>query len=114
MGPSFFDGIFQGIGYTLVLICMCVIRELLGSGTFGAGVFEIVDGTFRAVADGSAAGIRIFPEEFGATIMIMPFGGFLTLACLLAAMQYALRKSAEKKEKAARAAKVEVVKEAAE
>ena len=36
------------------------------------------------------------------------------LACLLAAMQYALRKSAEKKEKAARAAKVEVVKEAAE
>ena len=114
VGPSFFDGIFQGIGYTLVLICMCVIRELLGSGTFGAGVFEIVDGAFRAVADGSAAGIRIFPEEFGATIMIMPFGGFLTLACLLAAMQYALRKSAEKKEKAARAAKVEVVKEAAE
>ena len=114
VGPSFFDGIFQGIGYTLVLICMCVIRELLGSGTFGAGVFEIVDGTFRAAADGSAAGIRIFPEEFGATIMIMPFGGFLTLACLLAAMQYALRKSAEKKEKAARAAKVEVVKEAAE
>lgn len=114
VGPSFFDGIFQGIGYTLVLICMCVIRELLGSGTFGAGVFEIVDGAFRAVADGSAAGIRIFPEEFGATIMIMPFGGFLTLACLLAAMQYTLRKSAEKKEKAARAAKVEVVKEAAE
>ena len=46
--------------------------------------------------------------------MIMPFGGFLTLACLLAAMQYALRKSAEKKEAAARAAKVEVIKEAAE
>ena len=49
----------------------------------------------------------------------MPFGGFLTLACLLALMQYALRKSAEKKEKAARAAKVEIpapaeVKEAAE
>ena len=36
------------------------------------------------------------------------------LACLLAAMQYALRKSAQKKEAAARAAKVEVVKEAAE
>ena len=112
--PSFFDGIFQGIGYTLVLLCMCIIRELLGSGTFGAGVFEIVDGSLRAVLDGSAAGIRIFPEEFGATIMIMPFGGFLTLAVLLAAMQYALRKSAEKKEAAARAAKVEVIKEAAE
>jgi len=29
----------------------------------------------------------------------MPFGGFLTLGCLIALMQYALRKSAEKKEK---------------
>ena len=98
VGPSFFDGIFQGFGYTVVLVCMCVIRELLGSGTFGGGLLDI----------------QIFPSEFGATILIMPFGGFLTLACLLAAMQYALRKSAEKKEKAARAAKVEVVKEAAE
>ena len=68
----------------------------------------------RLTLDGSGKGIQIFPSEFGATILIMPFGGFLTLACLLAAMQYALRKSAEKKEKAARAAKVEVVKEAAE
>ena len=38
VGPSFFDGIFQGFGYTVVLVCMCVIRELLGSGTFGGGL----------------------------------------------------------------------------
>ena len=114
IGPSFFDGIFQGFGYTVVLVLMCLIRELLGSGTFGTGIFEIVNGALSVSFDGSAAGIRIFPEEFGATILIMPFGGFLTLACLLAAMQYALRKSAEKKELAARAAKVEVVKEAVE
>ena len=114
IGPSFWDGIFQGFGYTVVLVCMCLIRELLGSGTFGTGIFEIVDGALRVSFDGSAAGIRIFPEQFGATILIMPFGGFLTLACLLAAMQFALRKSAEKKEKAARAAKVEVPAPAAE
>ncbi len=113
IGPSFFDGIFQGFGYTVVLVLMCLIRELLGSGTFGTGIFEIVDGALRVSFDGSAAGIRIFPEQFGATILIIPFGGFLTLASLLAAMQYALRKSAEKKEAAERAAKVEVVKEAA-
>lgn len=112
IGPSFFDGIFQGFGYTVVLVLMCLIRELLGSGTFGGGLIDIAEG-FRLTLDGSGAGIRIFPEEFGATILIMPFGGFLTLAALLAAMQYALRKSAEKKEAAARAAKVEVVKEAA-
>ena len=116
IGPSFWDGIFQGFGYTVVLVLMCLIRELLGSGTFGTGIFEIVNGALSVSFDGSAAGIRIFPEEFGATILIMPFGGFLTLACLLAAMQYALRKSAEKKEAAARAAKVEIpaVKEAEE
>ena len=37
IGPSFFDGVFQGLGYTCVLIVMCVVRELLGSGTFGGG-----------------------------------------------------------------------------
>ena len=34
------DGIFQGIGYTLALVIMCVIRELLGSGTFGGGILN--------------------------------------------------------------------------
>ena len=87
---------------------MCLIRELLGSGTFGTGIFEIVNGALNVTLDGSAAGIRIFPEEFGATILIMPFGGFLTLAALLAAMQYALRKSDEKKARLAREAKVEI------
>ena len=27
------DGLCQGIGYTVVLLAMCVIRELLGAGT---------------------------------------------------------------------------------
>ena len=35
VGASFFDGIFQGFGYTCVLIIMCTFRELLGSGRFG-------------------------------------------------------------------------------
>ena len=38
VGASAVDGICQGIGYTLVLICMCVVRELLGSGKFGGGL----------------------------------------------------------------------------
>ena len=81
VGPSFFDGIFQGLGYTLVLIAMCVIRELLGKGSFGTG-----------------NGIQIFPAEYGALVLTLPIGGFITLGCLIALMQYALRKSAEKKE----------------
>ena len=86
VGPSFFDGIFQGLGYTLVLIAMCVIRELLGKGSFGTGIFNTI------------GGIQIFPAEYGALVLTLPIGGFITLGCLIALMQYALRKSAEKKE----------------
>ena len=43
------DGLCQGIGYTLALITVCVIRELLGSGTFGGGILN------------GGEGIRIIP-----------------------------------------------------
>ena len=94
---SFIDGIAQGLGYTLVLITMCVIREFIGSGTFGAGMIEIVDGSLQ-FAMGTAKGIQIFPSDYGVMYMILPFGGFITLGCLIALMQYVLRKSAEKAE----------------
>ena len=97
VGASFIDGIAQGLGYTLVLIAMCVIREFIGSGTFGAGLIEIVDGSLQ-FAMGTAKGIQIFPAEYGVMYMILPFGGFVTLGCLIALMQFVLRKSAEKAE----------------
>ena len=93
VGASFFDGIFQGLGYTLVLLAMSIVRELLGKGTFGGGLIDVSEG-FRFTMDGSGAGI--------------PFGGFLTLGVLIALMQYALKKSAQKKELAAKAEKKEV------
>ena len=95
VGASFFDGIFQGIGYTLVLIVMCVFREFTGSGRFGGGLIDLAKGI---TMDGTGAGIQIFPETYGASIMTLPFGGFLTLGLLIALMQYALEKSAKKQE----------------
>lgn len=92
---SFFDGVFQGLGYTCVLIAMCLIRELLGSGTVGGGLLN--GATSFLTLDGTGAGIRIFPEEFAAGALVLPFGGFLTLGCLFALMQHLLSKSAAKK-----------------
>ena len=92
VGASAVDGICQGIGYTLVLICMCVVRELLGSGKFGGGLLG-------GGGLGSAPGITIFPEEFGIKILTMPVGGFLTLGALIALMQWAMAKSNAKKGK---------------
>ena len=91
IGASAVDGICQGIGYTLVLIVMCVVRELLGSGKFGGGLLG-------GGGLGSAPGIVIFPEEFGIKLLTLPVGGFLTLGALIAAMQWALAKSEKKKE----------------
>ena len=74
---------------------MCVIREFLGKGSFGTGIFNLVDGVI-----GTGNGIQIFPAEYGALVMTLPIGGFITLGCLIALMQYALKKSEKKKEKA--------------
>ena len=79
---SLFDGIFQGIGYTVVLLIMCIIREFLGNGTFGGGILGL---------DGK--GIQIIPAVFGIGMLTLPVGGFLVLGCLIAAMQWALNKN---------------------
>ena len=92
VAASALDGIFQGLGYTWVLVVMCVIREFLGAGKFGGGL----------LGEGGK-GIVIFPEEFGIAGLSRPVGGFLVLACVIAAVQYFLNKpkKAEKKEEVA-------------
>ena len=87
VAASFFDGIFQGIGYTLVLLVMCVIRELLGAGTFGGGLLGP-----------DLKGIQIIPSQFPAGMLTLPVGGFLVLGCLIAAMQWALSRPKKNKE----------------
>ena len=79
VAASAVDGLCQGLGYTVVLIIMCVVREFLGNGTFGGGLLG---------AEG--AGIRILPAQFPAMMMILPVGGFLTLGVLIAVVQYFL------------------------
>ena len=84
------DGLFQGIGYTVALVIMCVIREFLGSGTFGGGILN------------GGEGIRIIPEGYPAMMMVMPVGGFLTLGFVIAGFQWFTRKMNNKKKEAAK------------
>ena len=70
------DGLCQGIGITLALVIVCVIRELLGAGTFGGGLLN------------GGEGIRIIPEGYAPMYIVMPVGGFLVLGCVLAASKY--------------------------
>lgn len=84
------DGLCQGIGYTVALVIMCVVRELLGAGTFGGGILN------------GGQGIRIIPEGYPALQLIMPVGGFLTLGVLVALFQYLMNRMEKKKKEAAK------------
>ena len=86
------DGLCQGIGYTVALVIVCVIRELLGSGTFGGGILN------------GGEGILIIPQPFPAMQMVMPVGGFLVLGFVIAGSQ-ALMTHLEKKNKKKEGAK---------
>ena len=79
------DGICQGIGYTVALCLMCIIRELLGSGTFGGGLLN------------GGEGIRIIPAQFPAMQMVMPVGGFLVLGFIIAGSQWLMKRLNNKK-----------------
>ena len=78
------DGLCQGIGYTVALVIVCIIRELLGAGTFGGGLLN------------GGEGIRIIPEGYPAMQMVMPVGGFLTLGFVIAWFQWYTRKRQNK------------------
>ena len=81
------DGLCQGSGDTVALVVMCVIREFLGSGTFGGGILN------------NGEGIRIIPEGYPAMMMVMPVGGFLTLGFVIAGFQWLTRKMNNSKSK---------------
>lgn len=62
-----FDGIGMGLGFTIALGCMGLIREFIGSGT--------------------AFGITVLPEAFPRTLLfVMAPGAFFTLACMMAVL----------------------------
>ena len=82
---SAIDGLCQGIGYTAALVLICIIRELLGSGTFGGGLLN------------GGEGIRIIPAQFPAMQMVMPVGGFLVLGFIIAGSQWLMKRLNNKK-----------------
>ncbi len=76
-GPiaSAFDGIGMGLGFTIALGCMGLVREFIGSGT--------------------AFGITVLPEAFPKTLLfVMAPGAFFTLACMMAILNNIKNKKA--------------------
>lgn len=85
--PSIFDGLGMGLGFTVALIAIGLVREILGSGQiFGAQVIPLADS-----ATGAAGYTPI-------TIFILAPGAFLVL-CGLSAIQNKVKINMKKKGK---------------
>lgn len=64
IGQSVLDALGMGVGFTFALLCLGVVREVLGNG--------------------SIFGLALFPDTFQEWIvMVLPAGGFFTLAIWL-------------------------------
>ena len=97
MFDSALDGLGMGIGFTITLTIMGTIREILGSGTWMAGL----DGLLPFLPEGFK--IQVLPASIDPfTIMTSAPGGFFVFGALMAAATWLT--SRPKKEKAVEAA----------
>lgn len=75
--PSIFDGLGMGLGFTLALTLVGLVREIIGVG--------------------SILGFTIMPEAYKpASIMILAPGAFITLGFLMAILNYINIRKADK------------------
>lgn len=72
------DGLAMGAGFTLALVVLGAVRELLGSGTLFASASLLLGEAFSFME------ITVIPDYKGFLLMILPPGGFLALGFLMA------------------------------
>jgi len=96
------DGIMMGLSYTLSLLAMSLIRQILGTGILSFS---------NPFTNAEIFSVRLIPEGFEIGVFTTQTGAFLTFACLAAAV--AAYKNADAKKEAA-AAKAKADKEKAE
>ena len=93
---SALDGVGMGLGYTLAVLSMSFIRELLSTGMI------VITNPFNTAQ--VLLSLRLIPDQFTIGLFSSPVGAFVTFACLAAGLT-AYKNHASKK--AAEAAKEE-------
>lgn len=75
---SALDGLGMGLGYTVSIIVMSLIRQILATGIISFdNPFDVTQNIFS---------LRIIPEDFTISMFSQPFGAFCTFACLAAGL----------------------------
>ncbi len=76
VGRSVLDALGMGVGFTVALLWIGVVREILGSG--------------------SLFGVMLFPDTFQTwTVMVLPSGGFFAMAMWLLLVNWLKERGAE-------------------
>ncbi len=76
--PSLVDGLMMGIGFTLSLIALGIVREIIGTGGLFANASLLLGSHFSFLE------MTVIPDYKGFLIMSLPPGGFLALGFMLA------------------------------
>ncbi|MEZ5588149.1 MAG: electron transport complex subunit E [Sedimenticolaceae bacterium] len=76
--PSMLDGLMMGLGFTLALVVLGAVREILGSGTLFADA-SLLLGNWAAFLE-----LQLITDYKGFLLIILPPGGFIVLSFLLA------------------------------
>ncbi len=80
-GRSVLDALGMGVGFTVALLWIGVVREILGSG--------------------SLFGVALFPDTFQTwTVMVLPSGGFFAMAMWLLLVNWLNERTAEAEKRA--------------
>jgi electron transport complex protein RnfE len=75
---SVIDGLMMGIGFSIVLVLLGAMREILGSGT----LFDQADLIFGDL--GSSLKVTFFDQYQGTLIALLPPGAFICLGLIVA------------------------------
>ena len=85
---SALDGLGMGLGFTLALTLIGLIRELIGAGTLFAQASLLLGPNFAFLET------TVLPNYGGVLMMVLPPAGFLVLGLLLAAKRLYERRAA--------------------
>ncbi len=75
--PAMFDGLMMGIGFTIALVLLGSVREILGSGTLFAGASLLLGPSLGFLE------LEIIPNYDGFLLFVLPPGGFILLGLIL-------------------------------
>ncbi|HSV29928.1 MAG TPA: electron transport complex subunit E [Candidatus Omnitrophota bacterium] len=84
------DGIAMGIGFTLALVVLGGVREVLGTGTLFANASGLLGPAFTFLE------LKLVPADYpGVLVAILPPGGFIGLGLLIAGKRLIDRRAAK-------------------